>query len=1082
MRVIWPLDAVLQRVIREPDAASYADPALLPALFARPVPDDPAEALARALVQSVHAPETLEEPLLSLAVWGGDNHRMPPRDARVAELLARVPLERAEAVLLARLASGHRFAPDRPLRRRIEDVLEFLKAVPSERVAEQCALPGATDPAVLKACVLAFTPAMWERAASLLLDREPVAGSARLLLTRVSDASEPRWDALWVRALGSGPAVPSFWDRLRAHPRGAELVEAVAEPDPKVGLYVSGPALAEHLVAAWLEAPQNPARVDSLAAQGEHAVGPLAAALEAGKGDRVQLVQALSRTRSEARFEPLIPCLFDGKKPVREAARVALSPAPFALLEPALREALTDRRKTRRKHALDVLEARAGESATLASERVDEEADAALAERLRALAHLSPPAEGAFVDLEAEIASVDADGIGLDLLAAPNPGRRFADDPRGTLMELAALAPLARPDWQTSRSTPLTVGTYLDAWRRLPIDDDVARYALARSIVTTSAYRVGELLDHAPHDDVFHEALIEAARLHRPLHWDPIGRWLQRTAAVVEAIGVALEQGRGDRIDFLFPELGDAVLPLLAPRLAARKAADRKQAATWLVDIGTPEALRLLQERLPVEKSKGVREVILRAVRHTELGEDGLAGRFPVDADLDGALAALDAPDLPGWVAVASLPTPRWADGTPMSDGARTWLLGTLASMKQLEAGFFAIVRRLDDGGALYESLVQHFDPETHRADARWMAFAVGFLGTPAQIDVVARGCDEMFRTGRHGIANHVLDVLFARGDATSIRWFDHWSRKARSSGLAENAAAHLQRLADAKGLTVPALLESALPTLGFAADGRRTLESGDRTFTLEVVLGSIGVSHQGRDYAGLPAARKGEDADDVKAAKARFSELVAEVKAYQQVVAASFEGALASGRSWTSSGWLELVGHPVVRPVAEKVVFITGKRAFSLVDGRPLDEDGNEVVLAEVRVAHPIETDLDGFDDRIGEQPFEQVDRTAYALDQVQELLGSRTRVEARTLFQLTGERGYRRGDVLDGGWVFTVERVAPPFRIALVHSGYVIGEPGDLVRVEGLQIWRGNESLAPSALPPRLLSEVGLDLASLP
>ncbi|MEZ4323117.1 MAG: DUF4132 domain-containing protein [Myxococcota bacterium] len=1061
---------LLNRVLREPGLAKTLAPSDLPKLAElgerAMSPMNPKRTLAVAYVWAHHAALTdAELPLLHAAVWSGEKWRDSVQLERVRELLQKLDTALAERVLL-----------ELPHTR---DALRYFHpGCPTTRVAV-AAMVGASS-MHLRQDLPRFPADARDAIARESLSLPPPPEVARVLIEHVDDPTSPEWLPLFEIAVSERQAYVSakFWSAFERLPEPTRVALALSgHAEPEAAMRAPHPEVAARAVSEL--ASSTDARspwVKVVIAQGTHAVAPLEAALAGAPPGRELLARALCGL-GDAGVSGLLLVLADSRGSVRQIAREGLLAAPAESIEPTLTALLSSKRKGDRQAVLELLEARRDPLAVrLAARFVADERDAAIQERLGALGAAAPSRTAS---LRRAVDAIADPLVHQSLLSMTESALRLAwqRDSEETLARFAALA-----------------GTRLGHMAEAPFRRLLDLYgepvlpalAIAVSLAHENPWRTRRILDVAPKTPEMSGLLLDASEDVNRIDSLTLGRIAETgpTDLVLRACALGLAQAstfpRAAAVEILVG-LGGAALPLLTVELDASTADRRVAAATAMGRLDDPTVEALLQARLDGERSKVVRAALLRALRR-HVVTPGIG----TDA-LDSRLAAFPEPELPGWLDRSLLPALAWSDGTPMSDGARTWLLGACAdaSAGGPDADLVALAGRFDPTttGALYDVLRTLHDPGAASGDVRWMLQAAGVLGTPAHRDALAATCDDRYRSGGATHGATIVEMLASVADRGALRWLDRWRRKARSSGLVDRCTQALEDLARERGMPVGALLEAALPDLGFAPDGTRSFPFGARTLDLTITADGLEISLEGKVRKSPPAARKDEDADAVKAARAELSALKKEVADFQALVRDGLENTMVSGRRWSREDWRTHVERPLVRPLARHVVFETGGTPFTVGSSGPLAADGRPVELGDtVGVAHPVDVALGAFEARVGPQPFPQIDRPTYTLADLDGLLASRTELDSRSMRAILERRGYHRGPTLDGGWVVTMDRRAGDLRISLVHSGFPIGEV-ERVTVEAFEVVREDRSVVdPATLDARTVSEMGADLAALP
>lgn len=319
-------------------------------------------------------------------------------------------------------------------------------------------------------------------------------------------------------------------------------------------------------------------------------------------------------------------------------------------------------------------------------------------------------------------------------------------------------------------------------------------------------------------------------------------------------------------------------------------------------------------------------------------------------------------------------------------------------------------------------------------------------------------------------------------------------SQRQASEKLAARIA--MENLSRTAGYADPQRLEWAMEAKAVAdlAAGPATVSEGDVAIALGIDdrgAPVLTVTKKGKAQKTIPAALKKKPA--VAALQERKQKLSQQASRMRQ----SLEQAMCRGDRFTGAELQQLLGHPILRPMLHKLVFI-GETAIGYPDGSALQKyDGTATPLDEadtVRIAHP--TDLvetgewhlwqqECFD-RERSQPFKQIFRELYLPTSAEQSERKSSRryaghqVNPRQAMALFGQRGW-----VTGGYDYDAGIHRTFFDEDI--SASVVAEGGwyTPAEVEGLTISevcfsrRGQwQAIALDAVPPRVFSEVMRDL----
>ena len=146
-----------------------------------------------------------------------------------------------------------------------------------------------------------------------------------------------------------------------------------------------------------------------------------------------------------------------------------------------------------------------------------------------------------------------------------------------------------------------------------------------------------------------------------------------------------------------------------------------------------------------------------------------------------------------------------------------------------------------------------------------------------------------------------------------------------RTKGIREEAEKYVNTLAERKGWTLDELADRTLPNAGFEDDGTLHLSFGPRQFTVRVTpsLEAILTDGAGKVLKALPAPRKDDDEEQVKAAKKAFSAAKTELKKFTGLQTTRLYEAMCTQRTWTVADWRTyLMGHPLMKFLCQRLVW----------------------------------------------------------------------------------------------------------------------------------------------------------------
>ena len=570
--------------------------------------------------------------------------------------------------------------------------------------------------------------------------------------------------------------------------------------------------------------------------------------------------------------------------------------------------------------------------------------------------------------------------------------------------------------------------------------------------------------------------------------------WLGRDLAIqVSRFGVAAitpclrfaKKKPADVAVALEPASSPRVAPVMA-HVLARVKKQRRTAERWLVRNARAAAVGLVPELLGANAdararasagralrflaSRGKRSVIDEVAR--EYGQsviDALEDELSTDAFADGAPSK--PPKMPSWFDPAMLPRPRLAGSNKALPLEAVQHLGELLAFTDPEEPYAGIeqVREACDAESLGDfawGVFQAWTLAGHPMDEKWAFFAVGHLGRDEHAHRLAPLIRVWPTEGAFPRAVVGLDVLATMKSDVSLMLLHGISEKVKSRPLLAKAKEKLESVAESLGLPAEELADRLVPTLGLDDDGSRVLDFGTRSFrvgfdeNLRPFVQQIEDGRIGGRLADLPKPNKTDDPELATKAHDEWKALkkAAKVAATQQI--ARFETNMIARRRWEVTAFTSyLAGHPLVKHIVRRLVWGTYDGADALTGTFRVAEDGtfadandesfDVAAGARIGVAHPIEIDretLARWGERFSEyeivQPFQQLGRDVVRKTSTAEM-GKLTEVDSLKLLGLE-RRGWRRGQVGDGGVVSHLEKEAGALRASLTFEpGLYAGDP---------------------------------------
>ncbi|GAA1499622.1 hypothetical protein GCM10009827_002390 [Dactylosporangium maewongense] len=534
-------------------------------------------------------------------------------------------------------------------------------------------------------------------------------------------------------------------------------------------------------------------------------------------------------------------------------------------------------------------------------------------------------------------------------------------------------------------------------------------------------------------------------------------------------------------LPFTGPELADLMMEL---RVKSRSAWTRDLARQWLSRHPAAAARDLvppaLEEPGPRRELAGHALLALATDGHRDLvltaadnygSAAGAAIRAMLDTDPLELLPST-LPKIPRWVGVPTLPTIRLRDGvrTLPVESARHVVTMLSLSQPALPYAGLEIVKDVCDPvslAAFGRALLLRWVDANCPSVGRWALDMQGLIGD----DETARRLSPLIRSwpghGDHTRAARGLDVLTAIGTDVALMHIQGVADKASKHSTRRLAKERLETLARDTGLTLEQLADRLVPDLGLDTDGSLSLDYGPRRFVVgfDERLMPFVTDAAGTRRAALPRPGVKDDPVAAPAAYQRFLGLKKDVRTVAADQIRRLERAMADQRRWSSAEFHRyLVGHPLLWHVARRLLWVTsegpdgGEACFRVAEDRTYADLEDEPIVvtatATVWLAHPLRLGdrlaawAEVFADYEVLQPFAQLGRDVHVLTDDERTAHSLDRQDGRTVHvgRLLGlvRRGWRMGEVGDGGMLCTLERDLPGGLVASIDldPGMFIGD----------------------------------------
>ncbi|MBE9140259.1 DUF4132 domain-containing protein [Nodosilinea sp. LEGE 07088] len=363
-----------------------------------------------------------------------------------------------------------------------------------------------------------------------------------------------------------------------------------------------------------------------------------------------------------------------------------------------------------------------------------------------------------------------------------------------------------------------------------------------------------------------------------------------------------------------------------------------------------------------------------------------------------------------------------------------------------------------------------------------------------------------------------LLTVLAWTEDDGAIQLLLSVAGRFRTKGIQKEAEQLVAELAERKGWSRDELSDRTIPTAGFDEGAEQTLDYGSRQFTLLLApdLSLVLKNLEGKVIKALPAARKDDDPDQVKAARHQLSSAKKQIKQVLTLQHERLYEAMCTQRAWRFHDWdTYLNRHPIVGRYCQRLVWALYDGDALVQTVRPLedrtltdpnDDDVTPDSQVTVRLAHActipaaaVAAWQSHFADYDVTPLFPQFRSSAYALPDDQQQSTELANFEGYLLeaFKLRGflsKRGYVRGQTEDAGWFYSYQKRFAELGIDVVvgFSGNFLPEENRLValtKVTFHQVPKQGEpeyvysrpNLPLGELPAVLLSEVWTEVQAI-
>ncbi|MCH7230116.1 DUF4132 domain-containing protein [Glycomyces sp. L485] len=509
------------------------------------------------------------------------------------------------------------------------------------------------------------------------------------------------------------------------------------------------------------------------------------------------------------------------------------------------------------------------------------------------------------------------------------------------------------------------------------------------------------------------------------------GRLAHRGAEVADDTVRRLRENPNIRSEILTPILSESAARLAADWLV-RLRVRRKGAVAWLDRNGLRAAEFLVPDAVGEDARArrgawaalrylafrhGDRAVVEAAGRYgTQVGER--VASFLSQADpLEPIGLAVRAPK--DWADPAALPEVVMRGGDAVVPRESVGNLITALSLWTPQVPYMPVEELAEHcereslaefSRALFELWLASDEPKSDS----WVVHQMGCFGDGSTVELLEPHLLRWSSSPDQRWSLDALEAIAAIGGDTAFDTLYRISRLDRFPSTTRHARELVARLADERGDTVESLADRLAPDLGLRDPATTVLDYGSRRFHIEIDehFNSRVVDDRGRARRTLPRPGVRDDDALAQASRGRYRRLAKALSLAADVQAGRLREAMLDGRTWTLAEFeRNILGHPVIAPLARRLIWTnrSGEQWLGFrVDESEGYADAYDRLLTlpgdvDVRLAHPALLG-DGLDPWLETaldyqllQPFEQLSRPSYVLDEQERRTGVLTRFAGR-------------------------------------------------------------------------------------
>ena len=178
-----------------------------------------------------------------------------------------------------------------------------------------------------------------------------------------------------------------------------------------------------------------------------------------------------------------------------------------------------------------------------------------------------------------------------------------------------------------------------------------------------------------------------------------------------------------------------------------------------------------------------------------------------------------------------------------------------------------------------------------------------------------------------------LIQMLSWIEDASAIQLLLSVANRFRTRSIQKEAENAVNAIAQRKGWSRDELADRTIPTTGLDENGILQLDYGNRQFSaqLDSDFKWVLTNEAGKTIKSLPAARKDDDAEQVKATKKQFSNAKKQLKQMLKLQKERLYEAMCTQRSWRFCDWeMFLQQHPIMGRYCQSLVWVASETAPS--------------------------------------------------------------------------------------------------------------------------------------------------------